>query len=107
MDNKEEIIQKSKHNILTTILGFYDMKSSDEVSSRDYNYFTKREIAKFKRINPDEIRIISFYHYMIDLDAGPCIVKRVSGCGVGTEYLAVTPNGELYPCHQFVGDESF
>ncbi len=65
MDNKEEIIQKSKHNILTTILGFYDMKSSDEVSSRDYNYFTKREIAKFKRINPDEIRIISFYHYMI------------------------------------------
>lgn len=49
----------------------------------------------------------TFYHYMIDLDAGPCIVKRVSGCGVGTEYLAVTPSGELYPCHQFVGDEKF
>ena len=44
---------------------------------------------------------------MIDLDAGPCIVKRVSGCGVGTEYLAVTPGGDLYPCHQFVGDEKF
>lgn len=44
---------------------------------------------------------------MIDLDAGPCIVKRVSGCGVGTEYMAVTPTGELYPCHQFVGDEKF
>ena len=49
----------------------------------------------------------TFYHYMIDLDAGPCIVKRVSGCGVGTEYMAVTPTGELYPCHQFVGDEKF
>ena len=49
----------------------------------------------------------TFYHYMIDLDAGPCIVKRVSGCGVGTEYMAVTPSGELYPCHQFVGDEKF
>lgn len=49
----------------------------------------------------------TFYHYMIDLDGGPCIVKRVSGCGVGTEYLAVTPSGDLYPCHQFVGDEAF
>lgn len=49
----------------------------------------------------------TFYHYMIDLDRGPCIVKRVSGCGVGTEYMAVTPSGDLYPCHQFVGDEKF
>lgn len=50
MDNKEEIIQKSKHNILTTILGFYDMKSSDEVSSRDYNYFTKRRLQSLKEL---------------------------------------------------------
>lgn len=49
----------------------------------------------------------TFYHYMIDLNSGPCIVKRISGCGVGTEYMAVTPSGELYPCHQFVGDEKF
>lgn len=49
----------------------------------------------------------TFYHYMIDLDGGPCVVKRVSGCGVGTEYMAVTPNGDLYPCHQFAGDERF
>jgi len=49
----------------------------------------------------------TFYHYMIDLDKGPCIVKRLSGCGVGTEYMAVTPAGELYPCHQFVGDKKF
>lgn len=49
----------------------------------------------------------TFYHYMIDLDGGPCVVKRVSGCGVGTEYVAVTPEGELYPCHQFVGNPKF
>lgn len=49
----------------------------------------------------------TFFHYMIDLENGPCIVKRISGCGVGTEYLAVTPSGELYPCHQFVGNEEF
>lgn len=49
----------------------------------------------------------TFYHYMIDLDGGPCVVKRVSGCGVGTEYMAVTPEGDLYPCHQFVGNPDF
>ncbi len=49
----------------------------------------------------------TFYHYMIDLDGGPCVVKRVSGCGVGTEYMAVTPEGDLYPCHQFVGKDEF
>ncbi len=49
----------------------------------------------------------TFYHYMIDLEGGPCIYKRISGCGSGTEYMAVTPTGDLYPCHQFVGDESF
>ncbi len=47
----------------------------------------------------------NFYHYTLDLGHGPCVQKRISGCGVGTEYLAVTPTGELYPCHQFVGDE--
>ena len=49
----------------------------------------------------------TFYHYMIDLSGGPCIFKRVSGCGSGTEYMAGTPWGDLYPCHQFVGDEKF
>lgn len=48
-----------------------------------------------------------FYHYMIDLTDGPCIHKRISGCGSGTEYLAVTPWGELFPCHQFVGDSDY
>ncbi|MBQ6265691.1 MAG: thioether cross-link-forming SCIFF peptide maturase [Clostridia bacterium] len=49
----------------------------------------------------------TFYHYMIDLKAGPCIYKRISGCGSGTEYMAVTPSGDLYPCHQFVGDKNY
>ena len=49
----------------------------------------------------------TFYHYMIDLQHGPCIYKRISGCGSGTEYMAVTPWGDLYPCHQFVGDEAY
>lgn len=49
----------------------------------------------------------TFYHYMIDLKGGPCIYKRISGCGSGTEYMAVTPWGDLYPCHQFVGEETY
>ncbi|MFI8709849.1 thioether cross-link-forming SCIFF peptide maturase [Bacillus sp. NPDC077411] len=49
----------------------------------------------------------TFYHYMLDLSEGPCIQKRISGCGSGTEYLAVTPWGELFPCHQFVGDQEY
>jgi uncharacterized protein len=49
----------------------------------------------------------SFYHYSIDLEGGPCIAKRISGCGVGTEYMAVTPEGDIYPCHQFVGEKDF
>ena len=49
----------------------------------------------------------TFYHYMLDLRNGPCIYKRISGCGSGTEYMAVTPKGDLYPCHQFVGEEEY
>ena len=55
----------------------------------------------------EEGRGFNFFHFMIDLDQGPCVAKRLSGCGSGTEYLAVTPWGDLYPCHQFVGDEDF
>ncbi len=54
-----------------------------------------------------EGRPITFYHYMLNLENGPCIYKRITGCGSGTEYMAVTPWGELYPCHQFVGDEKY
>ncbi len=54
-----------------------------------------------------EGRGFTFYHYMLDLTNGPCIYKRITGCGSGTEYVSVTPWGELYPCHQFVGDEKY
>ena len=54
-----------------------------------------------------EGRGFQFFHFMIDLTGGPCVYKRLSGCGSGTEYLAVTPWGDLYPCHQFVGEEAF
>ena len=49
----------------------------------------------------------SFFHFALDMGQGPCVVKRLSGCGAGSEYLAVTPEGDIYPCHQFVGDEHF
>lgn len=54
-----------------------------------------------------EGRPFTFYHYMLDLKNGPCIYKRITGCGSGTEYMAVTPWGDLYPCHQFVGDPKY
>ncbi|MFW5631241.1 MAG: thioether cross-link-forming SCIFF peptide maturase [Acetivibrio ethanolgignens] len=62
-----------------------------------------RELIKRKK----EGRGFNFFHFMIDLTCGPCVAKRLSGCGSGTEYLAVTPWGDLYPCHQFVGNEDF
>ena len=49
----------------------------------------------------------SFFHFMIDLNQGPCVIKRITGCGAGNEYLAITPSGDIYPCHQFVGNEDF
>ena len=65
------------------------------------------QLARLMRKRREEGRPFTFYHYMIDLTGGPCIYKRVSGCGSGTEYMAVTPWGDLYPCHQFVGEERF
>ena len=65
------------------------------------------KLAELMLEKDDEGKPFTFYHYMIDLTGGPCIYKRISGCGSGTEYMAVTPWGDLYPCHQFVGDEKF
>lgn len=65
------------------------------------------QLAELMRQRRKEGHPFTFYHYMIDLKGGPCIYKRISGCGSGTEYMAVTPWGDLYPCHQFVGDESY
>ena len=65
------------------------------------------DLAKLMMERDKQGKPFTFYHYMIDLAGGPCIYKRISGCGSGTEYMAVTPWGDLYPCHQFVGDEKF
>lgn len=81
----------------------YALKESDlPVLKEQYEILANEMLRRYRNGSG-----FTFYHYMIDLDAGPCIVKRVSGCGVGTEYMAVTPDGELYPCHQFVGDDKF
>ncbi len=65
------------------------------------------KLAELMLARRREGRPFTFYHYMIDLKGGPCIYKRISGCGSGTEYMAVTPWGDLYPCHQFVGEERY
>ena len=65
------------------------------------------KLAQLMLEKDKEGKPFTFYHYMIDLTGGPCIYKRISGCGSGTEYMAVTPWGDLYPCHQFVGEERF
>ena len=67
-----------------------------------YDILAKEMIKRHK-----EGRGFNFFHFMIDLTGGPCVYKRLSGCGSGTEYLAVTPWGDFYPCHQFVGNEEF
>ncbi|MBP3706358.1 MAG: thioether cross-link-forming SCIFF peptide maturase [Clostridia bacterium] len=69
---------------------------------QQYEILAKEMIKRKKNGNG-----FTFYHYMLDLKNGPCIYKRITGCGSGTEYMAVTPWGELYPCHQFVGDEKY
>ena len=73
-----------------------------EIVMKQYEDLAELMLKKDKEGKP-----FTFYHYMIDLKGGPCIYKRISGCGSGTEYMAVTPWGDLYPCHQFVGDEKF
>ena len=65
------------------------------------------KLAKIMIRRKKEGKGFNFFHFMIDLEGGPCVSKRLSGCGSGTEYLAVTPWGDFYPCHQFVGDEKF
>lgn len=69
---------------------------------QEYEDFSKEYI----RLTQED-KDFMFFHFMIDLDQGPCVVKRAVGCGAGSEYLAVTPEGELYPCHQFVGEKEF
>ena len=81
----------------------YSLREADlPVIFEQYDKLAKELIKREKAENG-----FNFFHFMIDLTGGPCVHKRLSGCGTGTEYLAVTPWGDLYPCHQFVGEERF
>ena len=73
-----------------------------EIVKQQYELLAEEMLRREREGHP-----LTFYHYMIDLTGGPCIYKRISGCGSGTEYMAVTPWGDLYPCHQFVGEEAY
>lgn len=77
----------------------FEIKKSDLDKIFEQYDELAEDLAKNKEYN--------FFHFNIDLEQGPCMIKRISGCGAGLDYLAVTPNGDLYPCHQFVGDEDF
>lgn len=99
-------------------LGFNELSMEPVVCSKDDpSALTQQDMAivmeQYEKLaelmlkRDSEGKPFTFYHYMIDLFGGPCIYKRISGCGSGTEYMAVTPWGDLYPCHQFVGEERF
>ena len=81
----------------------YALREEDiPVICQQYDKLAKEMVKRSK-----EGKCFNFFHFMIDLQGGPCVAKRISGCGSGTEYLAVTPWGDFYPCHQFVGEEKF
>jgi uncharacterized protein len=99
-------------------LGFEQMSMEPVVADPAEDYAIQEEdipaiLKEYDRLaleyikRKKEERGFNFFHFMLDLKAGPCVAKRMAGCGSGTEYLAVTPWGDLYPCHQFVGNEKF
>ncbi|MCH5184744.1 MAG: thioether cross-link-forming SCIFF peptide maturase [Oscillospiraceae bacterium] len=99
-------------------LGFKNTSIEPVVVPEDKQYAVKKEdlpavfaeYDKLARIYYDKRKNgepFTFFHFMIDLEQGPCVVKRLSGCGAGHEYVAVTPGGDIYPCHQFVGNTDF
>lgn len=99
-------------------LGFEHMSMEPVVAPPEESYALREEdipkiLEEYDKLAVEYIkrkkegRGFNFFHFNIDLDQGPCVAKRLSGCGSGTEYLAVTPWGDFYPCHQFVGNEKF
>ena len=99
-------------------LGFKQISVEPVVGAEEEAYALRAEdlpevFAEYDRLAAEMVRRyrtdeeFTFFHFMLDLTGGPCVAKRLSGCGSGTEYLAVTPWGDLYPCHQFVGEEKY
>ncbi len=99
-------------------LGFKQISVEPVVAENTADYAIREEDLPVLMKQYDELALemirrrkegkgFNFFHFMIDLEGGPCVAKRLSGCGSGTEYLAVTPWGDFYPCHQFVGNEDF
>lgn len=98
--------------------GFKNVSVEPVVVSEDMTYALKEEHLDIIKDEYEKLadyfiesalknKVFEFFHFNIDLDQGPCVIKRISGCGAGTEYLAVAPDGDLYPCHQFVGNKKF
>ena len=73
-----------------------------EQLKQEYEKLALEYVKRRKEGNP-----FNFFHFMIDLEQGPCVIKRISGCGAGSEYVAVTPTGDIYPCHRFAGEEGY
>ncbi len=99
-------------------LGFKQTSVEPVVAPETEDYALKEEhipvvFSEYEKLAEEYVkrrregRGFNFFHFMVDLEQGPCVVKRLSGCGAGHEYLAVTPEGDIYPCHQFVGNEKF
>lgn len=99
-------------------LGFKQVSVEPVVAAKDTGFDIRREdlpqlFSEYESLALEYVKRhkesngFNFFHFMLDLDHGPCVVKRLKGCGSGHEYLAVTPEGDLYPCHQFVGMEKF
>lgn len=99
-------------------VGFKNISVEPVVAEAHHDYAIKEEDLPMVFKHYEELaeeyvarkkdgRGFNFFHFMIDLNQGPCVIKRIVGCGAGAEYIAVTPEGDLYPCHQFVGNEDF
>ena len=99
-------------------MGFENVSVEPVVTSQEYDYALRDEdleiiLKEYDRLsnlyieNALKGEPFDFFHFNVDLEQGPCLIKRVSGCGAGTEYVAVSPEGDIYPCHQFVGNKDF
>ena len=89
--------------VVTPAENEYALRDKDrETILAEYDKLADLYIEKYEEGHP-----FNFFHFNVDLNQGPCIVKRVSGCGAGTEYIAISPEGDIYPCHQFVGNKDF